>query len=140
MNCLNRSLDTKNHTIKIRAVYNFSMYLIIKTQIIKQQNSRLFWTLSIFCLCKNYKCKIFIPLKALAAIMVSTTSVQYGMCVPSSCSEDDMYFSNKVSILPNLFWNCFQIQYVLEHRFLTWGPWRGSRGSTKITKVRYCTL
>ena len=26
----------------------------------------------------------------------------------------------------------------LEHRFLTGGPWRGSRGSVKITKVKYC--
>jgi hypothetical protein len=46
--------------------------------------------------------QIFFLMKALAALMVSTTSVQYGMCVPSSCSEDDMYFNNKVSTLPHI--------------------------------------
>ena len=28
----------------------------------------------------------------------------------------------------------------IEHRFLTWGPWRRSRGSVKTTKVKYFTL
>ena len=28
----------------------------------------------------------------------------------------------------------------LKRRLLTWGPWRGSRGSTKITKVKFYTL
>ena len=29
--------------------------------------------------------------------------------------------------------------FVLGHRFLTWGPWRGSRGSAKISKVKEST-
>ena len=26
-----------------------------------------------------------------------------------------------------------------DHRFLTGGPWKGSRGSAKIRKVKHCT-
>ena len=55
--------------------------------------------------------------------------------------------TSKIDIIFNQMWqiaNKYDTQkhtldYV-DHRFLTWGPWRGSRGSVNITKVTYCTL